>query len=74
MHPFDQSASEPTHPKGTTIMTTLAHAQDAGIKANRFTIGSDARATAYVMAIIGAGAIFVRLLRRAHFAPSAGTM
>jgi hypothetical protein len=40
-------------------MTTPSHAQDVGAKGKRFTIGSDARAKAYVMAIIGTAAIAV---------------
>ena len=52
-------------------MTTLPHAQDAGTKAKRFTMGSNARAIAFVVAIIGTFAIApFALLSRAHFASS----
>jgi len=52
-------------------MTTLSHAQDAGTKAKRFTMGSNARAIAFVVAIIGTVCIApFALLSRAHFAPS----
>ena len=52
-------------------MTTLPHAQDAGTKAKRFTMGSNARAIAFVVAIIGTVTIApFALLSRAHFAPS----
>jgi hypothetical protein len=40
-------------------MTTFPHAQDPGTKVKRLTIGSDVRATAYVMAIIGTVTIAV---------------
>jgi hypothetical protein len=40
-------------------MTTFPYAQDTGTKAKRLTIGSDARATAYVMAMIGTVTIAV---------------
>jgi hypothetical protein len=60
------------HPNpGANIMTTPTHAQDSGTKAKCFTIGSDALAMAYAVAIIGALTIApLVLLGRAHFAPS----
>src|SRR5260370_39898593 len=72
MQAFDQSMGELTRPNpGANIMTTLPHAQDSGTKAKRLTIGSDARAIAYVVAIIGTVTIApFALLGRAHFAPS----
>ena len=72
MQAFDQSMSELTHPNpGANIMTTLPHTRDAGTKAKRFTIGSDARAIAYVVAIIGTVTIApFAVLNPAHFAAS----
>jgi hypothetical protein len=56
-------------------MTTPSHAQDAGTKAKRFTIGSDARAIAYVMAIIGTVTIAVlasAIMTHIEWKPPAG--
>jgi len=51
-------------------MTTLSHAQDSGTKARRFTISSDARAMAYVIAIMGAVTVAPFALFGQHFSPN----
>jgi len=70
MQAFDQPGVN-SHPNpGANIMTTLPHTQDSLKKAKRFTIGSDARAIAYVVAIIGTVTVAPFALLGAHFAPS----
>src|SRR5215468_434128 len=71
VQPFDQSMSELSHPNpGANVMTTLPHAQEARTKAKGFTIGSDARAIAYVVAIIGVVTVAPFALFGQHFAPN----
>src|SRR5215475_2671328 len=71
MQTFTRSMSKLTHPNpGANIMTTLSHAQDSGTKARRFTISSDARAMAYVIAIMGAVTVAPFALFGQHFSPN----